>query len=285
MLREDDIDSSPVHNDALSALESASFSLSHGRSITSFWNSTLRGKLECIPPAFDQLGRKWSKEFELRSGNNGELETSCGVFGVKIAPLAGVLHRTSVVTLLPRFVVVNRLDFSVYITPQSIPYGDDSSFSGQVLDALRSLISSNDHTGLTPDFHHTHIVDPGDSRAVYHFPSLRQPSAQTDGLKRCIVLQSTAGRSLSDSKGSDGVESDAQPIVVDELGQQYVWLAQVGKPKAVVCATVSVETPCVYIVLQNASAHPPYRIENRSCTATLVYKQVRSGSQLIIWIR
>jgi hypothetical protein len=70
------------------------------------------------------------------------------------------------------------------------------------------------------------------------------------------------------------------PIPVEDFGERYMWLRVRNRisntySHMIVSASVSLEKPTVEITLRDASHMPPYRVENRSSSVTIVYRQVR----------
>ncbi|CAM9775046.1 unnamed protein product, partial [Phaeothamnion confervicola] len=62
----------------------------------------------------------------------------------------------------------------------------------------------------------------------------------------------------------------SQPILAEDMGETHLWVADGAGRKILVRASVSLQRATVFITLSNAAQFPPYRIENRSSSETIV---------------
>lgn len=74
--------------------------------------------------------------------------------------------------------------------------------------------------------------------------------------------------------GIGGDVESSLPIPVDEMGESHVWIRDRDGRKRWLCSVRKmIRGPTVYIVLTDATLAPPHRIENRSASATLLFRQ------------
>lgn len=222
------------------------------RDISHFWDQS-QSQLTMQRPFFDEQGRHWSQFFDVAVGNKGELRTNCATFSISIQALPGVFHRTSVVSILPRFVIVNHLPVDVFLYP----------FCGTV------------SSRLDVDYAKEHCtkVASGASGVLYSF--YKAADSHMQGLKRWLSLVCVGGAERGLSK------LFSRPISIDDIGETHVWLPirpSCGESDSdnksngylVVSVSVMLDDTSVVVTLADASLFPPYRIENRTSTTVLV---------------
>lgn len=210
-------------------------------------------------PKFDDHGRQWSSYFDVAPGNSGELCTTCGYVSVQVSLLPGLFHRTSVVTLFPRFIVVNQLPINVEIHPfmSSFPPTTSSTVSGDLGNSVE--------------------LSPRSSGVIYSFTQLSSIDSSGKKSKRWICLR----ESSSNSK----ISLFSRPISLDDLGEINLWL-QIGPSQAqtvcsnhemnsrlLISANVMLQDNFLVLTLKDNSNVPPYRLENRSFSHALEYRQ------------
>jgi hypothetical protein len=213
-------------------------------------------KLVLQKPTFDEKGRHWSQYFDVAPGNTGELTTTCGSFSVQVNPLPGLFHRTSAVTLFPRFIIVNQLPIGVLIQP-IMGYLPTVSSS--------TIVNSQNAIELLPN----------ESGILYAFTQLPLRTFEVGeefNHKRSIWVQALGMGSWNHSR----------PISLDDLGEINVWLpvkqshidtSDQSSSKILISASVMLQESLVVVTIKDISNTPPYRLENRSLTHTLEYRQ------------
>jgi hypothetical protein len=220
------------------------------------WDS--REHLVLQKPTFDEKGRHWSQYFDVAPGNTGELTTTCGSFSVQVNPLPGLFHRTSAVTFFPRFIIVNQLPIGVIIRP--------------VMGTLPTMAPS---TTINPQ--NPIELSPNESGILYAFTQLSLHRTFEVGEeiihKRWIWVQALGASSSNHSR----------PISLDDIGEIDVWLPIIQTPgldntdssasKLLISASVMLQDSLVVVTLRDISKTPPYRLENRSLTHSLEYRQ------------
>ena len=227
------------------------------RDVTQFWGNEL-GHVTLQRPFFNEQGRHWSQYFDAAVGNKGELQTSCATLAVSIQPLPGVFHRTALVSILPRFVVINQLSVDISVYP----------FAG----------TSACHSAPQPSL--CTIVDAKVSAVLYSFDREEEESVgHPVRCKRWIrvgsVLTLLGGTTMQQGRTNSAF---SRAISVDDVGETHVWLPirssvdvdRDGISKhptdgyLIVNASVTLEDTSVVITLTDRSHFPPYRIENRT---------------------
>jgi len=252
------------------------------------------GHLALSTPLFDEAGRDWSPPFNVDAINTkGQVETSCAVLGVSIAPLTGIFHRTKVVTLCPRFIVVNQTDHTFEILPtvrMVLPSLTMKARVGAIIPALanelRGRQRSQSPITINPFLSEGTCIETlssAQSLALYSFvplrflpPGVRIPwmtdvEANSDValtwnttipgekeriLRRCISLRLSGYGDVPFS----------QPIMVEEVGETCVWawLDTDGVMKGpLISVTVSIEEATMFVIIKVCTSTPPYQIENR----------------------
>lgn len=206
-------------------------------------------------PKFDEDGRQWSQYFDVAPGNSGELRTACGFVSVQVSPLPGLFHRTSIVTLLPRFIIVNQLSISVEIHP---------------------IMCSFPPT-LSIDLCNKVELPPSSSGIIYSFTKMRNVDSVgvTDKkqYKRWICIRECARLPNS---------SFSRAISLDDLGEVNLWLpihSDVNSnSRLLISANVMLQGNIMVVTLKDDSLSPPYRLENRSFSHILEYRQYNNAS-------
>ncbi|CAM9638267.1 unnamed protein product [Chrysoparadoxa australica] len=242
-----------------------------------FWDTEQSGPITYTRPQFDAIGRHWSSRFSVDAvSTSGQLETPCATFGVSIRALPGLFQRTKVVTLFPRFIVRSALSVSLQVIPVLLQ-------GSLPIDAELEQLRSSAPSGA--------LIEPQSSVVVYGFdsPSSRpghshasRASGTVDGSpNRCIVLCCPQVPSASPAQPPPLL---SQPVMLDEVGQTYLWLHGQGGTRYLIRASVTIQGCTVFTTLSDAAQYPPYRIENRSSAASLVYRQNCSSASRS-WVR
>ena len=90
----------------------------------------------------------------------------------------------------------------------------------------------------------------------------------------------SSSSSTTDAKAILNATPFSLPIHLDATGETHVWVRDrsLGKcRKWLVSVRRAVEKATVFIVLEDAAARPPQRVENRSTSQILLYRQVQCG--------
>jgi hypothetical protein len=219
-------------------------SIASGPSVGEFWDNGYGHINPCVPD-LDKCFRRWSAAFNLTENNKGEIFASGCLLSVRVQSLVGVFYRSRVVTLLPRFVLVNRLDFPVIIAP----------FSG-------SITSGFEVSAVSPSYHQS--VGSNESCVLYHFPS--SESVYTAPYVRLTSLY----------KGTDRGNNQ---ICINMIGEQFLWLKSPNS-RMIVSAVVMSQGTVFSVTLSEASNSYPFKFENRS-HAPIKLRQYGSGSEWI----
>lgn len=66
----------------------------------------------------------------------------------------------------------------------------------------------------------------------------------------------------------------SRPVLADEMGETHLWVADSNGRRHLAAAFVSLQRATVFITLSPSAQFPPFRVENRSSTETLAYRQV-----------
>ena len=228
--------------------------------LRSFWNKN-QGELFLIPPDFDNCGRYWSLPFNLTASNKGEVFASGCALSVRVQSLVGVFHRTRTITLLPRFVLINKLSFGVNIMPFC-------AASAQQVNpiAIESSVL---------------CLKAGVPCVIYHFPAHNEssPKAAPKNSWEASPYVLLGSGLFSESS----IASDACPIRLNMVGEQFTWLNDTltnsDSKRVVVAAAIKSQGTVFSIILSETGAYSPLRLENRS-HALLLYRQFVKISNL-----
>lgn len=66
----------------------------------------------------------------------------------------------------------------------------------------------------------------------------------------------------------------SRPVLADDMGETHLWVVDSRGRRHLAAAFVSLQRATVFITLSPSTQFPPFRVENRSSTDTLAYRQV-----------
>jgi len=258
--------SSPLHfiTDEMNGIESivnASCNLNH------FWNEESLGKLVYQPFTLDPFGLNWSEPCSLEHGDREVVHTTDCLFSVSVSRLPGIFSRTNAVMLLPRFICCSKLSIPIIIRPQA------EGFYSETSEINPSPMSVCEGTKL-----HLNAFESG---VIYNFGS--GVSKIPIHLKRTIII-------CDGLEGNDIPSTFSKAINCDDLslGDQYIWISCgsssvsfSSQGRILVMARLIMEGSTTVIYLTDASANPPYRIENRTSSFALKFRQAGVDEQWI----
>ena len=280
-------------------------------SINAFWDNSSINAVHCSTQmiAFHQLDRSWSSSsIDLKRGNAGEIMAGNCCFAVSVTHLPGVFQRTSLVTLLPRFIVVNNTGVMLRIFPfQSVEPLPPSLLTGNFDFSLCS-------------FDNTFLVNPNEATALFMFfdpnlsvsetnsadPSSKINNSKPEERRRKRWLRSYDATLINNrDKVTNGLPSPLddefsfQPVCVDDIGEQFFWLKKkscvscgnsdktlrqlhfddIDEENNMDCSVALISVSVVLVgqtvvcTYRDVSNDPPFRIENRLPNITLRFRQ------------
>jgi hypothetical protein len=262
------------------------------RPITSFWDDSVAvatGKcsLEALP--VDLVERYWSnKHIDLKSGNKGEIVAGNCTYSVRVDYLPGVFFRTSLLTLMPRFVISNQSALDLRVFPFSV---DASS-------APRSL---RNYAGWTGFEQRCRVVKKGESAAVIAFHDANGPGGyfvrinrnnseyESRERKRWLYFFSQFDSSLAESAPERGY--DYQSVSPDSVGEQFTFvqlferhIGDVNRlcPLVALSITVVLVDQCVVLTVRDITHSPPVRLENHLAGVTLKFRQAGAEEWVLL---
>eukprot|EP00804_Cyclotella_cryptica_P012787 CCRYP_010547-RA/>CCRYP_010547-RA protein AED:0.05 eAED:0.05 QI:183/0.85/0.81/1/0.76/0.63/22/985/2990 len=213
-----------------------------------WWDETMNGKLVLMKiPTNNNVG--WSENIELDAvGTSGELLCRNVVLNTSIESLAGTFHRSSLVTLGPRYVVKNMLHISITVIPLC---GGQSDVIKKALHLRDNPTSFNKREQLT--------LNPNESTVLYKFHDIS--FGGVEGSRRWVVFCVNATR----SKGTLLLQSKWHIVPTDRIDQFYFGEHDgLDTMCAILQAKVHRSSFGSILMGISHSAIPPYRIENRS---------------------
>jgi hypothetical protein len=270
-------------------------------SINEFWKDELAAGMKCsaqIVP-FHMLDRTWSKtSIDLKRGNAGEITAGNCSFAVSVAFLPGVFQRTCLVTLLPRFIVVNKTSVAIRLLPFKSAEPIPESL-------LRSSMNFSEFSNSQ-----SFILHPNEATAVFSFFDSKGsadsehyigPHKYHQKKKRWLrAYDAEISSALNTHKMEDFV---FRPVCVDDIGEQFCWFSKSGcvgvdstdsgvirqlcfdneavleshvtqqENIAVFSISVALSGQTVVITYRDVSKTPPFRIENRLTNVCLLIRQ------------
>lgn len=66
----------------------------------------------------------------------------------------------------------------------------------------------------------------------------------------------------------------SRPVLAEDMGETHLWVMDAHGRRHLAAAFVSLQRATVFITLSASAQFPPFRVENRSSTETLAYRQV-----------
>eukprot|EP01041_Mallomonas_annulata_P002324 gene2324-4520_t len=236
----------------------ASGSDSIGGISTSANTSNLSGnnsKMILQDPPLDSLQRQWSEQFRIDNNGTGSgtqhrhLTVSGCAVSLSIQPLQGVFKRTSTISLLPRYIIVNRTNFPLCCWPH---VGSQMSLLEYFRDQISSATSSNNHNNGNSSSHMDHtappcntMLQPMDSCVIYNFWRENIPynntsttsisTATSSDMRRCVSFQSIinddntllsntiTNRERIDMKTLSTLALSRE-VCIEQMGERFIWL-------------------------------------------------------------
>jgi hypothetical protein len=249
------------------------------RPITSFWeeSSAANGKctLEALP--VDLIERCWSNKcIDLKSGNKGEIIVGNCIYSVRVDYMPGVFFRTSLLTLMPRFIIANQSTFDLIVFPFSV-------------DASSTPRSLRDYAGWTGFEQRCRVVNKGESAALVAFHDANGPGGKFVRIhrnyaeyearqwKRWLYFFSQCDSSFAESAPERGY--DYQSICPDSVGEQFTFVQQFDgrrnehSPLLLLSITVVLVDQCVVLTVRDITHSPPVRLENHLTGVSLKFRQ------------
>ncbi|CBJ48804.1 conserved unknown protein [Ectocarpus siliculosus] len=107
-----------------------------------------------------------------------------------------------------------------------------------------------------------------------------------DDHRKCVLLRAAAaatGAAVADVGDEDGgvggfgpalATGLSRPVLSDEMGETHLWVVDSNGRRHLAAAFVSLQRATVFVTLSTSAQFPPFRVENRSSTETLAYRQV-----------
>lgn len=231
--------------------------------LNSFWNEEFLGNLVHQSFVLDPYGLRWSEPYRLEHGDRDIVMASNCLLSVSVSRLPGIFSRTCAVMLLPRYICCNKLGVSIVILPHAEFY-DKKEYSGVDLNPV------NIREGAKVQ------LDPFESGVIYNFGE--NTSDKSNTIKRMLTI----------CYGSDKDQVSrvfSKPINCDDLsiGEQYIWMTCSASTQdyILVLAHLIMEGSTTMIYLYDSSVNPPYRIENRTSSFTLKFRQHDSDEQWV----
>ena len=130
-----------------------------------WWDQASNGELVLQKGPIEEHGRSivdWSKPIELEAaGTDGEIHCHRYIFNCSIDSLAGVFHRSNLISFTPSFIVKNMLHIAVSIMP----------LYGGVHDAIRKA-SHLRQTMKAEDLKRKIDLAPGQTTVIYNFHNI-----------------------------------------------------------------------------------------------------------------
>ena len=221
-----------------------------------------------------------------------------------------VIFRSKVVTLLPRFLMVNKLPLAIRIFPQRGSYELEKLCSPSPLQPGQGF-SEADVSRRDLDVKFTTLVLPGQTCVLYSFHDVdrkaisRNISVSRRNMRRWVRIRfDLAATSQPHLCHDDMISSSAFsiPISLDDVGENYFWLPftintplnspltsdpQLNSPKDLAAglsrrlpvsgllasSSVLLAENSVVLTVNNVSHSPPYRLENRTTNMAILVRQ------------
>ena len=215
-----------------------------------FWDSS-HGDITTFPPNLEVTCPRWSRPFNITENNKGEVLSSGCALSARVQSLMGVFRRSRSITLLPRFILINKL-------PCAIQFSSFCSLNFERLPQAAAL-----------QWIPKHLLGSGCSCAVYQFPPPDETTGDKYGMPNVLPFISVERVDLDFNE-----DRVACPICLNKVGEQYFWFDAPETRKIIVSASIMAQGTVFSITLAQAEIFP-YRIENRS-HRTMFYRQYRS---------
>ncbi len=228
--------------------------------LQTWWDASANGTLVLQETAINDRNRHlvgWSEKIELdAAGTSGETHCKDLVLNVAIESLAGVFHRSNLVTITPRYIVKNMLHIPLSLVP----------LSGQMDDAIRKANRLQENIW---ECDRDSILDlnPGESTVIYHFNDLF--SQGMEKRYRWVAFHVNASRLEENFRGKWHL------VPVDAKRSTYY-----GEHDGIhdtMCGILEskVHSSCggsIVVSITHAPV-PPFRIENRSSSHHIQFIQ------------
>lgn len=228
-------------------------------SVASFWwDENTNGKL--VMRKFSMIDQAdWSDNIEMdAAGTAGQLNCKHVVLNTAIDSLAGAYHRSSLVTISPRYVVKNTLHISITMI----------ALSGGQQDVINKATQLRDKP-TARDKKEELILKPGDSTFLYTFHDVSFEGI--DSPRRWVVFCVNAAH--SQIVGSRERPHKWHIVPIDRMDRFYYGEHDgLDTMSGIIEAKVSSAGGSNMIVIAH-SANPPYRIENRSSSHFIQFLQ------------
>lgn len=220
--------------------------------------------------------------------------------------------RTQVITLLPRFLVVNKLPVAVRLLPQRGLFTAIKQCSSRPLQPGEAAPMAASYL-LDVDRKATTLVQPGQTCVLYSFEDVsrgplssflkagtgrkrrRWVRASCDTIDKATTCRSSVSSvysSLRSSASSSAMLSSlsfSSPLSMDDVGESHVWLpispsssttpttkslsSDQSSPGLLVSSSVLLVDSSVVMTLNDVSHSPPYRLENRTTNMSIRVRQ------------
>ena len=229
--------------------------------LSTFWDESILGEISYQPVQLDPFGPQWSTVYDAEHDSKNEIEASNYLFSLSISRLPGIFSQTFVAMLLPKYIIISQLNFDLCIIPH--------------IEIIEPDLNINvDDVFYGPRF----IIGPHGSGVVYNFGG--------DLLVKKPQMNYKYKRLISVADASYKLDNDnfSKPLLFDDLScpEQFIWLnycmdndsnSKALNEKILVQAKTMYEGSTTILVLSDISSKPPYRIENRSSSLTLSFRQ------------
>jgi len=225
-----------------------------------WWDATSNGILVLQETAINNKNRHlvgWSEKIELdAAGTSGETHCKDLVLNVAIESLAGVFHRSNLVTVAPRYIVKNMLHIPITIIP----------LSGQMDDAIQKVNRLQKNVWEC-DGDPILDLDPGESTIIYHFHDLF--SQGLEKRYRWVAFHVNASRLVENFRGKWHL------VPVDAKRSTYY--GEHDGIHGTMCGILeskvhSSDGGSIVVSIAHAPV-PPFRIENRSSSHQIQFIQ------------
>ena len=245
--------------------------------VNNWWNKDLNGEVKCSPttlvPKSGNPGDSESNKIGLDNVGQ-EAEIMCGslIFRVSVETMTGVFHGSNLTTLWPGYFVRNEFTEPIDIV----------ALSGK----RQTLQSTIDHD-WDSELYESRIVRiaPRSSCVIYSFDPARTHGyhLNASSMDRFVAFRTVTkgdngvATSVNDSHAAFSSEGKKKThlIPVRALGNFYYserLPGSVGLSKVIVCKNTKSEASTI-LTISDSSAHPPYRIENRSNDHSIIFIQ------------
>ena len=222
-----------------------------------WWDKSTNGKL-VLNNTLMSNDMGWSDTIELdASGTSGELRCKNIVLQSSIDSLAGAFHRSSLVTISPRYIVKNTLHMPITVMP----------FSGSLQDVMKKAIQLRIHLN-SYDKQRGVTLKPGESTICYHFHNISPENV--DISSRWIAFCVNAVRS------DRGNLRNKWHIIPTDRMDLFHYGEHDGLDTMCGILQVKVHQSGIHrsiLITINHSSLPPYRIENRSASHSIQFVQ------------